>query len=94
MMLRLSEKKMPKVYMYSTETCPYCERARQLLRQKQIPFSEIRVDDHPEKRAEMIAITHRSSVPQIFIDDRPIGGCDDLYALEAQGQLDQLLQKG
>lgn len=85
---------MPTVIMYSTATCPYCERARQLLHKKQVLFTEIRVDDHPEKRAEMTEKTQRTSVPQIFINDHHVGGCDDLYALDADGSLDKLLQKG
>lgn len=80
------------VYMYSTASCPYCERARQLLRQKSVDFSEIRIDDHPEKRAEMIEKSNRRTVPQIFINEQPIGGSDDLHALEQSGQLDKLLQ--
>lgn len=88
------EKSMATVFMYSTATCPYCERARQLLKQKHVRFTEIRVDEHPEKRAEMTAKTQRTSVPQIFINNHPIGGCDDLYALDADGRLDKLLEKG
>ncbi len=85
---------MTTVFMYSTATCPYCERARQLLKQKHVTFTEIRVDEQPEKRAEMTTKTQRTSVPQIFINNNPIGGCDDLYALDADGRLDKLLEKG
>lgn len=84
----------PQIIMYSTATCPYCERARDLLKQKNVVFTEIRVDQHPEKRVEMQTKSQRHTVPQIFIDDHHVGGCDDLYALEAAGHLDELLQQG
>lgn len=83
---------MTKVIMYSTAYCPYCIRARQLLNTKRVSFSDIRIDEEPEKRAEMIAKSGRSTVPQIFINGQHIGGCDDMYALESQGQLDKLLE--
>tara|TARA_Y100001968_G_scaffold307743_1_gene325842 strand:- start:3162 stop:3407 length:246 start_codon:yes stop_codon:yes gene_type:complete len=76
--------------MYTTEYCPYCERARQLLNHKNIAFDEIRVDNDPQKREEMISKSQRHTVPQIFINGKAIGGCDDLYALEASGKLDTL----
>lgn len=82
---------MATVIMYSTTYCPYCTRARQLLEEKGIVYVDIRVDDHPEKRDEMIAKSGKHTVPQIFINGQAIGGCDDMYALEAQGQLDELL---
>lgn len=84
---------MATVIMYSTAYCPYCSRARQLLDQKKVKFTDIRIDENPDKRAEMIAKSNRHSVPQIFINSRHIGGCDDMYALESQGQLDKLLQE-
>lgn len=83
---------MANVIMYSTSYCPYCMRAKQLLDSKEINYQDIAVDEYPEKRAEMVAKSGRSTVPQIFINNQPIGGCDDLYALESQGRLDQLLQ--
>lgn len=83
---------MAKVVMYTTLYCPYCVRAKALLNKKNIEFTEIRVDMHPELRQEMIAKSGRFTVPQIFINDQSVGGCDDLYALEAQGKLDQLLR--
>ncbi|MDP3706452.1 MAG: glutaredoxin 3 [Legionellaceae bacterium] len=83
---------MAHVLMYSTATCPYCERARQLLASKGQLFTDIRVDEAPEMRAEMIAKSNRHTVPQIFIDGQAIGGCDDMYALDATGQLDKLLK--
>jgi glutaredoxin 3 len=83
---------MPKVVIYTTATCPYCMRAKMLLAEKHVAFDEIRVDGDPELRAAMSERADgRTSVPQIFIDDRPIGGCDDLYALNDAGELDALL---
>lgn len=81
-----------KVLMYSTAYCPYCMRARTLLGKKGVEFEDIRIDEKPELRDEMIAKSGRRTVPQIFINDRPIGGFDDLHALDEQGQLDQLLR--
>jgi glutaredoxin 3 len=78
--------------MYATDWCPYCERARSLLREKGARFEEYNIDALPEKRAEMLTRSGRRTVPQIFIGERHIGGSDDLHALEAAGQLDALLQ--
>jgi glutaredoxin 3 len=86
---------MPRILMYSTRVCPYCIRAEQLLAKKGISadqIEKIRVDDHPEQRAEMMRITGRRTVPQIFIGDRHIGGFDDMAALDAAGELDPLLR--
>ena len=83
---------MVEVIMYSTGYCPYCTRARALLEQKKVGFTDIRVDLHPELRDEMISKSGGTTVPQIFINGQVIGGCDDLYALEAQGTLNQLLK--
>lgn len=83
---------MAEVIMYSTGYCPYCVRARELLQKKQTSFMEIRIDLQPELRDEMIAKSGRRTVPQIFIDGQHVGGCDDLYALDSQGKLDQLLR--
>ena len=86
---------MPRILMYSTRVCPYCVRAEQLLAKKGInadQIEKIRVDDHPEQRAEMMRITGRRTVPQIFIGDRHIGGFDDMAALDAAGELDPLLR--
>ena len=83
---------MPTVVMYSTGFCPYCVRARMLLERKGVIYNDIRVDLEPALRAEMIQRSSgRTSVPQIFIDDFHVGGCDDMYALEQQGRLDPLL---
>ncbi len=80
--------------MYATSWCPYCARARELLRRKEIDFQEIDVDEFPEARAAMTARSQRHTVPQIFVGDAHVGGCDDLYALDARGGLDKLLQSG
>ena len=77
--------------MYSTGFCPYCVRARMLLERKGVAYTDVRVDLEPALRAEMIERSGRTSVPQIFIDDFHVGGCDDMYALENQGRLDPLL---
>ena len=84
---------MPTVVMYSTGFCPYCVRARMLLERKSVIYTDIRVDLEPALRAEMIQRSGRTSVPQIFIDDFHVGGCDDMYALEQQGRLDPLLHE-
>jgi glutaredoxin 3 len=83
---------MANVIMYSTSYCPYCMRAKQLLDSKGVSYQEIRVDEEPEKREEMMNKSGKRTVPQIFINEQSIGGCDDLYALESRGQLDQLLK--
>jgi len=80
------------IVIYSTLHCSYCQRARQLLTEKGVDFDEIRVDLQPERRSEMEQRSGRQSVPQIFIGEQHIGGCDDLYALDASGKLDVLLQ--
>lgn len=81
--------------MYCTRVCPYCVRAEQLLAKKGIAvdrIEKIRVDEFPEKREEMMRITGRRTVPQIFIGERHVGGFDDLAELDADGELDSLLQ--
>jgi glutaredoxin 3 len=83
----------PQVTMYTTSWCPYCSRARSLLTRKGVAFDDIDVDEHPGKRTEMQVRSGRRSVPQIFIGDHHVGGCDDLHALEAAGKLDALLGK-
>lgn len=85
---------MAKVEIYTTRTCPYCHRAKALLRAKQVAFEEIDVTMDPELRGKMTTRANgRYTVPQIFIDGKHIGGCDDLYALDDEGGLDPLLQK-
>ena len=85
---------MARILMYSTRICPYCIRAEPFLAKKGIApdqIEKIRVDDHPEQREEMIRITGRRTVPQIFIGERHVGGFDDLAELDAAGELDPLL---
>jgi len=83
--------KTSQVVVYSTRKCPFCVRAVKLLESKGVGFTEIRIDKQPEKRKEMEKRTQRTSVPQIFIGDHHVGGCDELYASEEQGKLDALL---
>jgi len=80
-----------KVEIYSTQTCPYCVRARNLLAKKGIEFIEYRVDLQPDLRGEMTERSGGTSVPQIFIDGRHIGGCDDMFELDFEDELDKLL---
>ena len=78
--------------MYATMWCPYCARARTVLKQKGVAFSEIDLDEQPRRRDEMIRRAGgRTSVPQIFIDGEHIGGCDDMVALDRTGLLDAKL---
>jgi len=85
---------MPKIEIYTQPLCPYCARAKRLLEQKQVAFVEIDAPHGTPARAEAIRRSGgRSSVPQIFIAGRAIGGCDDLYALDAAGKLDPLLHQ-
>jgi glutaredoxin 3 len=82
----------PPVKMYTTAVCPYCIRAKQILKAKGVDnIDEIRVDMHPQQRAHMMEITGRRTVPQIFIGDTHVGGCDDLMALDSRGGLVPLL---
>ncbi len=83
----------PAVTLYTSDWCPYCQRARDLLKQKNVNFSEINVEDEPKFREEMIARSKRRTVPQIFIGDRHVGGCDDLFELDCSGELDRLIQE-
>ena len=82
---------MSEVIVYSSDYCPYCMRAKQLLANKGVAFEEIKVDGKPQIRAAMSQKAGRTSVPQIWIGEKHIGGCDDLYALDAAGKLDALL---
>ena len=85
---------MADVIIYATKFCPYCVSAKKLLRRKGVRFTEIDVTFNPELRAEMTRKAGgRHTVPQIFINGRHVGGCDDLYALEEAGKLDPLLQE-
>jgi len=86
---------MPRIRMYSTRVCSFCVRAEKLLSKKGVAPDQIEkifVDVQPEQRAEMERLTGRRTVPQIFIGDRHVGGFDDLAELDADGELDSLLQ--
>ena len=82
----------PAVTLYVSDWCPYCRRAKDLLARKNVSFSEINVEDEIKFREEMIARSNRRTVPQIFIGDRHVGGCDELFELDRSGELDRLLQ--
>lgn len=82
---------MAKITIYTTPICPYCQMAKQLLKRKGAAFEEIDVMGNPTLRAEMQTKSGRNTVPQIWIGDRHIGGCDDLYELDGAGGLDPLL---
>ena len=82
---------MPPVTIYTRQFCGYCTAAKRLLRDKDIAFEEIDTTGAPEKRSEMIERSGRFTFPQVFIGARHVGGCDDLYALHARGELDRIL---
>lgn len=83
---------MPEIIVYTKDYCPYCHAAKDLLRKKGAAFTEIDIQKHPERRAEMIQKAGgRSTVPQIFIGGRHVGGCDDIHALDGAGKLDPML---
>lgn len=79
---------MANVIIYTTQVCPYCVRAKHLLKQKGAAYTEVDVSRDHEQRMALMARTKMRTVPQIFINDEFIGGCDELYALERAGQLD------
>ena len=84
---------MNTVRMYTTQVCPFCQRAKALLKQRGVTaIDEIRVDLHPAERDTMVQLTGRRTVPQIFIGETHVGGCDDLMALDQKGGLMPLLQ--
>jgi glutaredoxin 3 len=83
---------LPAVTLYVSDWCPYCQRAKGLLTQKNIAFSEINVEEDVKFRDEMIARSNRRTVPQIFLGDKHLGGCEDLIALNDSGELDRLIQ--
>jgi glutaredoxin 3 len=84
---------MQPVTMYTTAVCPYCIRAKQILKARGVDqINEIRVDALPQERMKMMEITGRRTVPQIFIGDTHVGGCDDLMALDSEGPAPALLQ--
>lgn len=82
---------MAQVTMYLKGWCPYCQRARGLLARKGAAVEEIDIEARPDQRAVMVERSGRTTVPQIFIGDRHVGGCDDLHELDAAGGLDPLL---
>ena len=83
---------MTKIEIYSGDFCPYCIRAKSLLKKKGLAFTEYNVQREPERRSEMLERTAGArTIPQIFINDRYVGGCDELYALEKKGELDSWL---
>lgn len=82
---------MNNVIIYCSNWCPYCTRAKQLLEKKGVVYEEISVDGKPDVRAAMAEKAGRTSVPQIWIGEQHVGGCDDLFALERAGKLDALL---
>jgi glutaredoxin 3 len=84
---------MNSVRMYTTQVCPFCIRAKALLKQRGVEaIDEVRIDLDPSQRDQMVALTGRRTVPQIFIGDTHVGGCDDLMALDRAGGLQPLLQ--
>jgi glutaredoxin 3 len=86
---------MQAVKMYTTAVCPYCQQAKQLLKRRGVEqVEEVRIDLLPGEREKMMSLTGRRTVPQIFIGQTHVGGCDDLIALDARGGLLPLLQEG
>ena len=83
---------MANVTVYTTKVCPYCTRAKQLLKSKNVEFEEVDISNDPELRMQVVEKSGgRRTVPQIFINDKPIGGFDDMAALDKSGELDTLL---
>ena len=86
---------MAKVELYTTNVCPYCVKAKTLLKQKGVDYTEYNLNEDPSRQAEMVERAPGArTVPQIFINGKSIGGCDDLYALNSAGELDTLLSDG
>ncbi len=83
---------MPKVQVYTKRNCPYCVRAKALLQRKGVPYEEIDVEDDDAKRAWLVEASGQRTVPQIFVDGRPLGGYTDIEALDRQGRLDPILR--
>ena len=84
---------MPPIKMYTTAVCPYCNRAKQILKARGVEhIDEVRIDLSPDERDRMMTLTGRRTVPQIFIGDTHVGGCDDLMALDGRGGLIPMLQ--
>ncbi|HZW52291.1 MAG TPA: glutaredoxin 3 [Rudaea sp.] len=85
---------MPKIEMYTSANCAYCVAAKNLLKSKGLDYQEIRIDTDPARREEMLTRTRRRTVPQIFVNDRHVGGYDDLVAVERSGELAKLIGGG
>jgi len=83
---------MPKITIYTTDYCPYCVKAKVLLQKKQVAFEEIKIVSDEMRDAMIVKSGGKRTVPQIFIGEKHIGGCDDLYELDRQKKLDELLQ--
>jgi len=84
---------MPEITVYTKDYCPYCHAAKELLRKKGAAFTEVDIQKHPDRRAEMIEKAGgKTTVPQIFIGGRHVGGCDDIHALDSAGKLDPMLK--
>ncbi len=81
-----------KIEIYTKDYCPYCHKAKALLEEKGVPFTEYDVTHDEEKYNEMVKRSGRTTVPEIFIEGELVGGCDDLFALEERGELDTLLK--
>ena len=82
---------MPTITIYSTTICPYCVKAKDLLKRKGASYTEVNVDDDDARAAMIVKAGGRRTVPQIFIGETHVGGCDDLYALDKAGKLDGML---
>lgn len=89
---KMMEKNMKKIEIYTKPGCPYCQRAKSLLRSRDLEFTEYDITVEPEKEQEMRERSGRKTVPEIFFDNSLIGGCDDLMDLEQSGQLDSMVQ--
>lgn len=81
-----------RVVVYSTDYCPYCDRAKALLKKKGVAYEEIRVEDRPDLRSWLVDATRQRTVPQVFVNGKALGGFTDIAALDQRGQLDPLLQ--
>ena len=84
---------MPRVLVYGTHVCPYCRMAERLLEKKGVQAEKIMVDENPARREEMIRLSGRTSVPQVFIGEKHVGGYTDMVALDREGRLDALLSQ-
>lgn len=82
-----------RVVVYVTDYCPYCTRAKSLLERRGIAYDEVDVSNDPDKRAWLVSTTKRRTVPQIFIDGTPVGGSDDLHALDRSGKLAEMMAR-